>query len=70
MSVRSFATIGQTPILRVKLTHEHLSALSAVSTAGDLYFALQAQSSDSTPVIEFLEQLLTDVAGILLIRLR
>lgn len=67
MSVRTFAPIGQTPILRVKLTHDHLSAISAVSMAGDLYFALQAQSYDSTTVILFLEQLLSKMVGKLLI---
>ena len=48
-------------------THDYLSAMSAVSTAGDLYFALQAQSYNSTAVILFLEQLLTEVVGNLLI---
>jgi len=48
-------------------THDHLSAMSAVSTAGDLYFALQAQSYDSAAVILFLEQLLTEIVGKLLI---
>ena len=67
MSVRTFAPVGQTPILRVKLTHDHLSAISAVSSAGDLYFALQAQSYDSTTVIQFLEQLLAEMVGNLLI---
>ena len=64
MLVRTFAPIGQTPILRVNLTHDHLSAISA---AGDLYFALQAQSYDSTAVIQFLEQLLAEKGGKLLI---
>lgn len=34
MVVRTYAPCGQTPILRVPLTHDHLSVIGAISTMG------------------------------------
>jgi transposase len=65
--VRTYAPIGQTPILREWWTRDHLSAISAISPAGKLYFHCQDQAIDSADVIAFLEHLLREVPGPLLI---
>lgn len=65
--VRTWAPKGQTPILSCKLSYDHYSVISAISPAGELYLAMQTTAFDSTAVIAFLEQLLTALAGKLLI---
>jgi len=37
MAVRTYAPRGQTPVLRVKLTRDHLAAISAVTPNGRLF---------------------------------
>jgi transposase len=65
--VRTWAPLGQTPILRCKLTRDHYSVISAITPAGELYLALQEEASDSLAVIAFLKQLLAHIPGKLLI---
>lgn len=65
--VRTWAPKGQTPILRCKLTRDHLSVISAISAAGALYLQIQAEAFDSQAVIGFLEHLLAEIEGKLLI---
>ena len=48
-------------------TRDHLSAISAISPAGKLYFPCQDQAINSTDVIAFLEHLLREVPGPLVI---
>src|SRR5690606_10375278 len=36
--VRTYAPMGETPLLRSKLSHDHLSVIGAVSFGGKLYF--------------------------------
>jgi transposase len=55
--------VGQTPILREWWTRDHLSAISAISPEGKLYFHCQDRAIDSTDVVAFLEHLLREVAG-------
>jgi transposase len=61
--VRTYAPVGQTPILRDWCTRDHLSAISAVSPEGKLYFHSQDWSLDSDDVVAFLEHLLREVPG-------
>jgi transposase len=61
--VRTYAPVGQTPILREWWTREHLSAISALSPEGKLYFQSQAHAMDSSDVVAFLEHLLREVSG-------
>jgi transposase len=61
--VRTYAPIGQTPILREWYTRDHLSAISALSPEGKLYFHAQDHSMDSADVAAFLEHLLREVPG-------
>jgi transposase len=61
--VRTYAPVGQTPILREWWTRDHLSAISAISPAGKLYFHCQDHAIDSGDVVAFLEHLLREVPG-------
>jgi len=67
MRVKTFAPRGQTPVLRVPLAHAHLSAISAIGLVGEVAFALQPTSFDSAAVIRFLEHLLAQFAGHLIV---
>jgi transposase len=44
-------------------TRDHLSAISAISPAGKLYFHCQDRTLNSTDVVAFLEHLLREVPG-------
>ena len=61
--VRTYAPVGQTPLLREWWTREHLSAISAISPEGKLYFQSQDHAMDSSDVVAFLEHLLREVPG-------
>lgn len=64
---RSYAPIGQTPVLRHTLSHDHLSAISAITPDGRLYMQVQKQAFRSEGVVRFLKHLLRHIAGQLLI---
>ena len=59
--------MGQTLILREWWTRDHLSAIAAISPEGKLYFHSQDHAIDSTDVVAFLEHLLREVLGRILI---
>jgi transposase len=61
--VRTYAPVGQTPILRGWWTREHLSAISALSPEGRLYFHCQDRAINSDDVVALLEHLLREVPG-------
>jgi transposase len=61
--VRTYAPIGQTPILREWWTRDHLSAISAISPEGKVYFHSQESALNSADVVAFLEHLLREVPG-------
>src|ERR687896_1592828 len=61
--VRTYAPVGQTPILREWCTRDHLSAISAMSPEGKLYFHCQDRAINSADVVGFLEHLLREVPG-------
>jgi transposase len=61
--VRTYAPVGHTPILREWCTREHLSAISAISPAGKRYFHGQDQAITSEDMVAFLEHLLREVPG-------
>jgi transposase len=65
--VRTWAPVGETPILRCKLTRDHYSVISAITPSGQLYLAMQTKAFDSAAVIAFLQQLLSAISGKLLI---
>ena len=65
--VRTYAPVGQTPILREWYTRDHLSAISAISPEGKLYFRSQDRAINSDDVVAFLEHLLREVPGRMII---
>jgi transposase len=65
--VRTYAPVGQTPILRDWCTRDHLSAISAISPEGKRYFQRQDDARDSSDVAAFLEHLRREVPGRLVV---
>jgi transposase len=63
MAVRTWAPAGQTPILRVKLTRDHLSAISGITLDGRLFLQVRPTSYDGTAVVKFLRVLLRKISG-------
>jgi transposase len=61
--VRTYAPVGHTPILRNWWTRDHLSAISAISPEGKLYFHSQDHPINSEDVTAFLAHLLREVPG-------
>jgi transposase len=60
--VRTYAPEAQTPVIREKQTHDHLSVMGAMTPTGKLYTLVQQKSLNGTHSIEFLMHLL-QVAG-------
>jgi DDE superfamily endonuclease len=67
MAVRTYAPCGQTPIVRVKLTRDHLSAIGAITPQGRLSMQQQDHASDAQDVVRFLRLLLRRISGNLLV---
>lgn len=61
--VRTYAPVGHTPVLREWWTRDHLSAILALSPEGKLYFHSQDGALNSAAVVAFLEHLLREVSG-------
>ena len=61
--VRTYAPKGQTPVLRHKLSKEHLSVISGITAEGKLFTMLQDNSFNSEAVIAFLLHLLSHIQG-------
>lgn len=67
MVVRTYAPRGQTPILRVRLTRDHLSAIGGITQDGRLFMQTQEHAYKAVEVIAFLRMLLRKIPGDLLI---
>ncbi len=67
MAVRTYAPQGQTPVLRVKLTRDHLSAIGAITTEGRLLMQMQDHAYTAQDVVRFLRLLLRKISGKLLV---
>jgi len=65
--VRTYASVGQTPILHEQLTRDHLSVISAITLEGKLFMMEQERSFKSPDVVRFLKHLLRKIPGKLLI---
>jgi transposase len=61
MAVGTWAPIGQTPVLRVKLTRDHLSAISGVTGDGRLFLQVRQASYDAEAVVAFRRVLLRKI---------
>ena len=67
MVVRTYAPIGQTPILKENLTRDHLSAMSGITLDGKLYMMEQQRAFKGEAVVRFLKHLMGQIPGKLLI---
>ncbi len=65
--VRTYAPIGCTPILRVPLSWDHLSTISAITPDGRLFLMVFDQAIDGQAVVRFVKHLLRHIHGKLLI---
>lgn len=65
--MRTYAPRGQTPTLKVPLTRDHLSAISALTTDGRLFCQVQTRAFTGPDVVRFLKHLLRHVPGKLVI---
>lgn len=67
MLVHTYAPIGQTPLLRVRLTHDHLSAIGGITPEGRIFMQTQERTYRAEHVIKFLRLLLRKITGKLLV---
>jgi transposase len=66
--VRTYAPRGQTPVLRVRLTRDHLSVIGGVTPAGKVLLLVAADRALRSPdVVRFLRHLLAHLPGKLLV---
>src|SRR2546430_11378386 len=65
--VRTYAPVGQTPILRVPLTRDHLSVIGGLTPDGRMFMQMQEQAYRAERVITFLPLLLRKIPGKLLV---
>lgn len=67
MAVRTYAPVGQTPLMEVKLTRDHLSAMGGITPEGRIFMQTQDHSYKGPDVVRFLQLLLREVPGKLLV---
>jgi hypothetical protein len=65
--VRTYAPMGETPILHEHLSRDHLSAMSGITLEGKLYMLEQDRSFKGEDVVRFLKHLMHQIPGKLLI---
>jgi transposase len=65
--VRTHASAGQTPILRAKLTRDHLSVMGGMTPAGRVYTLVRQEPLNGLHAVEFLAHLLRVAGGRLLV---
>lgn len=67
LAVRTWAPCGQTPLLRVPLTHDHLSAISGITLHGRLFMQVREGAYTAEAVVGFLRVLLRKLRGKVLV---
>jgi transposase len=65
--VRTYAPCGETPVLRVPETRDHLSVMSGVTMAGQLFTRVRAQALTSVDATSFLAHLVRHLGKVLVI---
>ncbi len=65
--VRTYAPCGETPELRVPLTYDHLSVISAITPDGRLLMQMRERAYTGPDVVRFLKHVLQHIPGKLLI---
>jgi transposase len=67
LAVRTWAPRGQAPVLRVPLTRDHLSVMSAITLDGRLFLQVRTDNYDGEAAVGFLRVLLRKIAGKILL---
>ena len=67
MAVRTWAPRGQTPVLRVPLTRDHLSSISGITFDGRLFMQVRSTSYNAAGVVGFLHVLMRKISGKLVV---
>jgi transposase len=67
MAVSTYAPMGQTPVLEVKLTRDHLSAIGGITPEGRIFMQMQDHSYKGPDVVHFLQLLLREIVGKILV---
>jgi transposase len=65
--VRTYAPVGQTPILHEQLSRDHLSVMSGITLEGKLYMLEQERAFKGEDVVRFLKHALRQIPGKLLV---
>lgn len=65
--MRTYTPRGQTPVLRVPLTRDHKSVISALTAEGRVLVRMQRSAYRSVAVVQFLKHLLQHVPGQILV---
>jgi transposase len=65
--VRTYAPVGETPIIRAPWGRDHLSAMSGITPQGQLYMLVQERSYCGEDVVRFLDHLLRHISGKVLV---
>lgn len=65
--VRTYAPMAHTPVLRAKLTRDHLSVMGGMTPAGRVYTLARQESLNGSHSIEFLVHLMRVATGRLLV---
>jgi len=67
MVVRTYAPSGQTPVLQVKLSRDHLSVIGGITPEGRIFTQMQNHSYKGPDVVRFLRLLLREIVGKILV---
>jgi transposase len=67
MVVRTYALRGHTPVLRLKLTHDHLSAIGGITKTGRIFMQMQERAYKAEDVVRFVRMLVRKIPGPLLV---
>jgi transposase len=65
--VRTYAPIGQTPVLRAPLSRDHLSVIAGLTLEGRLLMQMQERAYQGPDIVGYLQHLLRQVRGKLLV---
>ena len=65
--VRTYAPMGQTPVLHEQLTRDHLSVMSGITPEGKLLMLEQERAFKGPDVVRFLKHALRQMPGKLLV---
>ncbi len=67
MAVRTYAPCGQTPVLEVPFSYDHLSVIGGITPQGRIFMQMQDHSYKGPDVVRFLRLLLREIEGKILV---